>query len=342
MLPRSRIASVLILGLGAALIAIGVLLPRLLSDDPKLPLDLPPTSYVMRSAEGVSSKIAEDGSREEVTSPIRRQLHGELIQPADKERVSLRVGTSVIREMDAEVVGTADITELIDAQVWTFSIDRLSGKFQGPATIVDRMAGVPRQVPVDGYWVKFPAGTEEKTYPVFDDFLRESVPADFKGKDTRNGEEVLHFTQKIDKTNVATHYRGNNTHISIDGKDGFLTYEGTRDWYVEPRSGLVVDVAEDINLWWETRDGEKLMTYLDFTGKMEESETAWLLAGARHVYSTTPLRPWSIALITIGAILAFAGTVGAVRPERRKAGDEPTPVEPEEKKFTLDPVQDDQ
>ena len=45
MLPRSRIIAVLIIGLGAAMIAAGAFLPRLVSDDPRIPLDLPDTTY---------------------------------------------------------------------------------------------------------------------------------------------------------------------------------------------------------------------------------------------------------------------------------------------------------
>ena len=317
MLSRSRIAAILLMGLGAALIAVGVLLPRLLNSDPKIPLNLPPTSYTMRAAEGISTRLTPEGQREEVVSAIRRQLHGELIEPADDEKVSLRVGVTEMRELPPEVLGTDPLTELVEANIWTFTIDRLTGEFVAPATLVDRMAGVPREVPVTGHWVKFPAGTKPETYPVFDDFLRDSTPAVFIAEEDRGGTPVLHFRQTIDKTNLAQRYRTYTSQITVGERSGFLQYAGTRDWWVEPQSGSVIDVAEDINLWWETRDGQPIMTYLRFNGAMSEEDSQRLLAGALQYFQPPALEPWSIGLIAAGAILVFIAIVGVVRPSRR-------------------------
>nr|WP_120490999.1 DUF3068 domain-containing protein [Corynebacterium lactis] len=332
MLSRSRIVSILLIGLGAALIAVGVLLPKVINADPKLPLDLPATSYTMRAAEGVSTKLTPEGKREEVVAPLRRQLHGELIQPADANKVSLRVGVTEMRELPPEVAGTDPLQELIDANIWTFTIDRLTGEFLAPATLVDRMAGVPRAVDVTGHWVKFPAGTEQKEYPVFDDFMHDSVPAAFVAEEDRGGNKILHFRQTIAKTNLAQKYRSYVSQVMVDDKSGFLQYEGTRDWWVEPHSGSVIDVAENINLWWETREGEPIMTYFRFDGKMSEADSSRLLAGTLRVFKTPKLQPWSIGLITGGAILMFFAIVGAVRPaSRRKAkeGDSATGDQPD-------------
>ncbi|MFC3849193.1 DUF3068 domain-containing protein [Corynebacterium hansenii] len=315
MLPRSRIIAVLIIGLGAAMIAAGAFLPRLVSDDPKIPLDLPDTTYALRAENGVSTKLLPDGSREDAFGPIRRQFHGQLIPPADEKKVSVRLGTSTTRELPPEVMGTDPILELVDAAVWTFTVDRLSGQFLAPAMLTDQMAGVPLQVPVDGYWVKFPAGAGKETYPVFDDFLRRTVPAEFAGTEEIGGNEVLRYRQTIAPTNLATLYRSNLSQINVDDKTGFLMYQGTREWLVEPESGMVVDINEDLDLRWETREGERLRTLLRFTGGIDDQASAKLLQQALEVADTAPVRAWSIALLTIGAILAFGGVVGALRPE---------------------------
>lgn len=317
MLPRSRIIAVLIIGLGAAMIAAGAFLPRLVSDEPKIPLDLPDTTYALRADDGVSSKLLPDGSREDAFGPIRRQFHGELIQPADEKRVSVRLGTSTTRESPPEVMGTDPILELVDAAVWTFTIDRLGGEFLGPAMLTDQMAGVPVEVPVDGLWVKFPADAGPVSYPIFDDFLRGTVPAEYVGTEDLGGNEVLRYRQTIAPTNLATRYRSNLTQLNVDDKTGFLTYQGTRDWLVEPGSGMVVDIDEDLDLRWETREGERLRTFLRFGGGVDEQASARLLQQALDVADTAPVRPWSIALLVIGAILAFGGIVGALRPEAR-------------------------
>ena len=317
MLPRSRIIAVLIIGLGAAMIAAGAFLPRLVSDDPKIPLDLPDTTYTLRAEDGVSSSLNPEGGREDAFGPVRRQFHGELIEPADEQRVSVRMGTSTTRELPPEVMGTDPILELVDAAVWTFTVDRLSGEFLGPAMLTDQMAGVPVEVPVDGHWVKFPADAGPVSYPIFDDFLRGTVPAEYVGTEDLGGNEVLRYRQTIAPTNLATRYRSNLTQINVDDKTGFLTYQGTRDWLVEPESGMVVDIDEDLDLRWETREGERLRTFLRFVGGVDEQASARLLQQALDVADTAPVRPWSIALLVIGAIFAFGGIVGALRPEGR-------------------------
>ena len=317
MLPRSRIIAVLIIGLGAAMIAAGAFLPRLVSDDPKIPLDLPDTTYTLRAEDGVSSALNPEGGREDAFGPVRRQFHGELIEPADEQRVSVRMGTSTTRELPPEVMGTDPILELVDAAVWTFTVDRLSGEFLGPAMLTDQMAGVPVEVPVDGHWVKFPADAGPVSYPIFDDFLRGTVPAEYVGTEDLGGNEVLRYRQTIAPTNLATRYRSNLTQINVDDKTGFLTYQGTRDWLVEPESGMVVDIDEDLDLRWETREGERLRTFLRFVGGVDEQASARLLQQALDVADTAPVRPWSIALLVIGAILAFGGIVGALRSEGR-------------------------
>lgn len=317
MLPRSRIIAVLIIGLGAAMIAAGAFLPRLVSDDPKIPLDLPDTTYTLRAEDGVSSALNPEGGREDAFGPVRRQFHGELIEPADEQRVSVRMGTSTTRELPPEVMGTDPILELVDAAVWTFTVDRLSGEFLGPAMLTDQMAGVPVEVPVDGHWVKFPADAGPVSYPIFDDFLRGTVPAEYVGTEDLGGNEVLRYRQTIAPTNLATRYRSNLTQINVDDKTGFLTYQGTRDWLVEPESGMVVDIDEDLDLRWETREGERLRTFLRFVGGVDEQASAHLLQQALDVADTAPVRPWSIALLVIGAILAFGGIVGALRSEGR-------------------------
>lgn len=328
MLPRSRIAAVLILGLGAALIAAGAFLPRFVDDAPKIPLDLPATTYPLRAAEGVTSRLLPDGGREDVVAPVRRQFHGQLIEPADAERVSMRVGTSTTRELPPEVMGTDPILELADAEVWTFTVDRLGGEFLGPATLTDQMAGVPSTVPVDGYWIKFPAGAEPVAYPVFDDFLRRTVSAEFIGEEERGGNTVLRYRQTIAPTNLATLYRALDSTITVDDRTGFLTYGGTREWTVEPDSGMVVDIDEDIDVGWDTREGERLRTQLRFVGGIDDPTSARLLQQALGVADTTPVRPWSIALLVIGAILAFGGIVGAMRPVARTT-DSATQMNPE-------------
>ncbi|MDO4609950.1 porin PorA family protein [Corynebacterium sp.] len=307
MLPRSRVAAILLTGLGTALLAAGLLLPRSISSEPALPASLPHTTLVMLDDAGVSTRILPDGTREEVDSPLRRQFHAEFIPPADDGMQSMRVGSSLTR-------GDG---ELVSALVWTFTVDRLTGLPTGPAQLSTQPVDVDQQIDMGGSWVKFPAGAEERTYPVFDERMRGPVDAGFVGDEDRNGTRILHYRQEIPDANLAQRYDAIDSTYDVEGKRGFLHYSGTRDWWVEPRSGLVVDLAEDTETWWETADGERLATQERFAGTMPREVTDAQLAQAADIADTPATRPWGIALVVIGAIVAVAGAAGVLRPGRR-------------------------
>ncbi|WP_448851620.1 DUF3068 domain-containing protein [Corynebacterium sp. 335C] len=313
MLPRSRVAAILLTGLGTMLLAAGLLLPRWIPSQPAVPSDLPDTTLAMVDDDGVSSRILPDGTREEVRAPLRRQFHAEFIPPADDEIQSMRVGSSLTRGEDRE---------LVSALVWTFTIDRVTGLPTGPAKLSTQPMDVDREVEMGGSWVKFPAGAEERTYPVFDERMRGTVDAAFVGEEDRDGLRVLHYRQEIPETNLAERYRALDSTYDVDGRRGYLHYAGTRDWWVEPGSGLVVDLAEDTETWWQTNEGERLAVQESFSGEMPREATEAQMAQAADVADTPATRPWGIALAVIGAIVAVAGAAGALRPGRRGDGDE--------------------
>lgn len=312
MLPRSRIVSVLLLGLGAALIVAGLALPRLLDAEPRVPLNLPDTTLRLHAEDAVTARMGEDGEVEEVRSPVRRQFHAEFIEPADEDTVSLRVGTSMTRE--GPEAAADPLRGLVTANVWTFTVDRLTGLPTGPATLNDQPLDVREKVDMGGSWAKFPAGAGERDYPVFDEVLRGPVTAGFVAAEEREGHRVLHYRQEIAEVDVATRYQGMFTDGVLDGRPVHLEYSGTRDWWVEPVTGLIVDLAEDLDARWVDESGETVAVAMDFTGEMPRGDAEAQLRQAVAVADTPAPRPWGIALAVIGAILAAVGLFGALRP----------------------------
>lgn len=323
MLSRTQLISVLVLGLGAALLVIGSVLPRITDQQPRVPLDLPDTTFVMESDSAVTSRIGEDGFREEVEGPVRRQFHAEVIEPSDKGTMSLRVGASMTRPGEEQSGNVLD--GLVQAQTWTFTVDRLTGLPTGPARLLDQPMGVPVEVEMGGNWVKFPADTQEETYPAFEDALRQSVDAEFTGSQERDGHRLLSFRQTVEDVNVAELYGALYTSAQFPGEgdeavEGDLMYSATRDWLIEPESGMIVNIAEDIDARWESEDGERLGTALLFEGEMTQANQDDLLEQALEVGDVTNVRPLGIALAAIGAILTAAGLFGALRPAREPRG----------------------
>jgi hypothetical protein len=94
---------------------------------------------------------------------------------------------------------------------------------------------------VDGKPVKhtgltytFPIGTKKQTYQFFDPISHAAYPANFVGTSKIEGLTVYEFKSTSPQSNVTV--------------DGFLpaTYEGTRDVFVEPRTGLIIKGIQTI------------------------------------------------------------------------------------------------
>ena len=61
MLPKSRIFSVLLLGLGVALIAAGLTASSFLSFSPRLPLDIEDTTWTLQDDNATAQELSAEG-----------------------------------------------------------------------------------------------------------------------------------------------------------------------------------------------------------------------------------------------------------------------------------------
>ena len=82
MLPKSRIFSVLLLGLGVALIAAGLAAPRFLDFEPRLPLDLEKTTWTLTDDSAKSQVVTGEGTSA-YEGPMTYQLNMEMQDPSD-------------------------------------------------------------------------------------------------------------------------------------------------------------------------------------------------------------------------------------------------------------------
>lgn len=310
MLSKSRLFSFLLLGVGVALLVAGLIVPSFMHGDGRMPLDLKQTTFTLVD-DAAHSRLPGDPEGRVVESPVTRQLHMDIQNPSSEKEVTLRVGSSLLRESEQ-----SDLDRLISAEVWNFRLDRLTGETVTPLVLTDQLASPVSEVAIDGIWMKFPAQAEQTSYEVFDPTLRQTRPADFVEELEMDGRTVYRYRQEIEPTNVAQLYAAMlNTTTFTDlpeGEDtrGFLFHSVTRDYFVDHSSGLVVEIREDIDDYFGTADGEKQEQVLLFEGRMSQEQVDAHLAEASDVrdQSSSDLLRW--VLIGSGGVLTVLALVG--------------------------------
>jgi hypothetical protein len=323
MLPRSRVAAVLTLGLGCILLAVGIALPLLVPPERPVPLQLSETQLTLqddRARIGPSylAGEGEDGAAPEpVTAPVTKTYAVSLGEPADETSAAATVGVTAVRG-DRE--GDAG---LLDAEVWTYRIDRTTGASLGDAKVADTPATPAVASEVTGQWLTFPRKTGQQEYPVFDNLLRRAVPAQFVQTEDVNGTEVYVFRQEFDSEPVRQSNPGYYRATSTTGEGGVssLYRNGYKEFRVEPNSGMIVSVTEDIQDVYvpDGADGAaagapELLS--SFHGSTPEPERDDLLVQAEELGHDRPTRGWGIVLTVTGAIVALGSAVVALRPQR--------------------------
>ena len=305
MLPKSRVFCVMLLGLSAALLVVGVLLPRYVHADSRLPLSLGQTTMVLRDNNGTV------GSGEsEYKGALLKQVNTELMDPVDATEVTLRIGMTLSKD-----IKESDLNRLVNAKIWSYRMDRITGEAVGDATLTDQIVGPTQTVAVDGVWTKFPMDAGQGPYQVFDDTLRQSRPAHFVGEERREGRTILHFRQDIQPVNVATLFAdaANTTNFAEpDGAmtSGYLFHSAVRDWYVDRASGLIIDAEEHIDDFYGTREGEKREQVILFHGKVTPDSASTLMSQASSVSNGNWVHTTSTVLLGAGGALAFVGLIG--------------------------------
>lgn len=307
MLPRSRVFSALLVGLGVALMVAGLLTPRLIHADPRIPLEPADTTLRLVDPEA-KTRLLSDGRV--LTSPVTRQIHVQLQDPASADHVTENVGVSLLRDSYQE-----DRDRLISAAVWNMNLDRASAEIQEPLTVRDQLVGPSTSAPeaLGALWLHFPLNPEKRAYEVLDDTLRAPVTAEFIGEDEVDGRQVMHYRQNIAAQNVHDHYQNFFTSTEIDGEELFLFHSGTRDFYVDAATGVIINIEEDIHDFYGTTAAQPREDVLRFHGQLDEDAVAQRVAHAAALLKAETVKAWGWGLLALGAVLTLLALVGAFR-----------------------------
>ncbi|AWB83346.1 DUF3068 domain-containing protein [Corynebacterium liangguodongii] len=309
MLSKFRILASLVTGLGVALIVGGLIAPRFLLGDARLPLDLEHTTWTIEDPAGQA--------RGE-TKPVTRQLHMEIQDPSGPDIASVRVGESILAGSSPN-----DFDNLVSAGTWTYPMDRKSGAPTQPMEFSSVMVMPPTRVQSDAPWLKFPADVHNTTYDVFDPTLRAAAPAEFVGEGEIAGRTVYRFEQVVEPTNLARAYadpRNTKTQVDAEGNQtrSFLFYSARRELTVDQATGLVVGINEDVDTYYADDGGRRVEDVLRYEGKMDERRSEEMAGQLSTVLSAAQSRAVTYAVIALGVLLVALGLFGALRGQRAR------------------------
>jgi len=173
--------------------------------------------------------------------------------------------------------------------------------------------GEPRPVEHAGLVFKFPFDTQRTSYSWWDGTLLEAVPVEYEATEQIDGLTVYRFEGDVPRTRVATH-RVPASLVYVD-KPGDVTaaemYADHRTFWVEPRTGVIIDRLEKLTSTLAYRGADKLTLtkvasrYTDDTvqDNVREYGPLGMLLGLVH-----GLVPWTegvvgLLLLALSAVL---------------------------------------
>lgn len=251
-----KIIGFVLLALGAALLAIGVVATTWAPGQvKKTPVDVNTTTRL----DGTAAKFdAVTGALGEAR-PIGITSLTRTDSEASNDSVAVFVAQQCVVFTDAGDVpdcgtagtaGGAGDDRVVSIGVDRFATDRVS------ALAVDEEGYIPAQFMTkqhDGIVNKFPFDTEQKSYPYWDSLTGQAWPAEFVDVEDMQGLETYHFRVTIDRVAVAE---------VAEKTPGF--YGNVADIWVEPATGAIVRQAQDQQRYLESGD-QVLDLQADFT-----------------------------------------------------------------------------
>ncbi|KRA38643.1 MULTISPECIES: DUF3068 domain-containing protein [unclassified Nocardioides] len=167
--------------------------------------------------------------------------------------------------------------------------------------------------------LKFPFGTEKKTYEMWDSTSGKSVKATYRGTAEVEGMTAYRFEIKMPATVVGSQeVAAKSVGLTADGKvPADRTYGINRTLFVEPRTGAILNDVQDVNDTL-TIDGQKVRTlfsgklaYTDAQVKANVDKYGDRAATLKRFQSDIPAGSLVFGLLALGAgILLMRGSTG--------------------------------
>lgn len=325
---RSRVIGAALFGVGVlALVFAGGLAFVVAPQAARLPYDLDRTQSVAEAPNARFLQITA-GKAEVNQGTLRSTI---TVQPDAKETAKLDGpldGEAVVWLVGQEVVRT-DTEAVISAYSTSLALDRKTGAArQWDKQWLD--TGNDRQsVDYSGQIYKFPFGTEQKSYEIFDRDINTTQPARFVKTEQINGLETYQFTQEI--RNARQELPADRLQVLVSqllpgATTGQISYSNTRSVWVEPTTGQFIKVQETQNKKLVGDNGQEtvildaVFTYTDDTIK-RSADTA----GSNRQRLQLAGLYGPIALAVVGLLLVVVGLLMALRRPRAATVDGSAP-----------------
>lgn len=287
--------------------------------------------------------------------PIQTQQFTTAQEPSDKKQVTLEAGQSVFR------TDVAEPRNLLSASVDRVTLDRktqmpvpesVSTLNLAPPTGESGDGETPPEFTRSGIQYQFPMGTDRKSYPYFDKQVLDANPIEFVDEDEQGGEKVYRFHQTIEPTSI---YEPQRDYFESDGdlskaEEGVLSslkltfpakvwgvpgddedvemkryYTVDRNITVEPETGVIVNGAEEIWMFYakddaeaqemakpENRDRERanpqrtaLYLPAQWDDRARENQMATAKEGLSTMKTMGVVMPWILGVV--GVVLIIVG-----------------------------------
>jgi hypothetical protein len=324
-----RVIGSITLGLGFALIAIGLLARPVMYDNlATVPLDQKSTSVSMgQNMSALHLYKGEDGSAKYdkltgVTLKSTREVRGipGVVTPQHRETEAFwQTGVT------SEAIGVGKLTfsqEGVSFNRTTGQSTNCCGDFKSAGDLDNPEKTVAAVH--EGLFFKFPFDVEKTTYKWWDGDLGEAVDMKYVRSDTLFGTDTYVFEQVTPRTEVATR----EVPAAIFGGEGDVPakvmYANTRTLWVEPNTGVIIKGQEALDKSLVSDLGEVATTKgtIGYDEKtVRDNAEAWGSKGRLLGFVGGPLMPVAIALglILVGLGLFLVGKANTPRPQPERA-----------------------
>ena len=328
-----RIAGPVLVGLGVALLTLGIALrfyayPQLARVTAEYPLSKearpagqePDAATTTSLGTGVQVFVTRTGQ------PIGPQtLDVESVRSTRGDVAAAR-GDAVYWETRVETFAPAlPGPEALSTVVEGVCFDRTSG---AASTGCDRRGYVQterdatRTLDRSGQYFKFPFATEQRSYPFWDGQVGEPVEARYAGTEEIDGLTVYKFVQTIADRSIGTRedVPGSLFGSRAPQVDADIRYANVRTLWVEPETGVIVRGQEQQNRRM-VAEGKEVALAVGTLAYGEKTVADTVLEQRDNARSLSLLRtvlPWTSGVL--GALLLVAGLALVLLSTRRRRG----------------------